>query len=227
MARSHNSAETRAKLLDAARDVIRTKGYAATTVDDICTAAGVTKGSFFHHFESKERLGIAAIEAFAEMAAALFGAAPYRSLPDPRDRVLGYLDFRAAMLQGDIPHYTCLIGTTVQEVYATYPELRAACERGLMAHVADLTRDLEAAKARYVPDAPWSPESVGYFMQAVLQGAFIFAKAKQGPEVAAACVAQLRDYLTTLLGNPHSDATARTLRPSGKRFFASKRSLPS
>jgi TetR/AcrR family transcriptional repressor of nem operon len=106
-----------------------------------------------------------------------------------------------------------LIGTTVQEVYATYPDLRAACERGLTAHVADLTRDLAAAKARYVPDAPWSPESVAYFMQAVLQGAFIFAKAKQGPDVAAACVAQLRDYLTTLLGDPRSDATASKHQP--------------
>jgi TetR/AcrR family transcriptional regulator, transcriptional repressor for nem operon len=208
MARTHNSSETRAKLLEAARDIIRAKGYTATTVDDICAAAGVTKGSFFHHFESKERLGIAAIEAFGEMAAVVFGNAPYRSLSDPRDRVLGYVDFRAAMLQGDIPLYTCLLGTTVQEVYATHPDLRAACDQGLTAHVADLTRDLEAAKARYAAEASWSPESVGYFMQGVLQGAFIFAKAKQGPEVAAACVGHLRNYLTTLLGDPQSKAAA-------------------
>ena len=51
----------RHKLLDAALALIRTKGYAATTVDDICTAAAVTKGAFFHHFKSKEALGIAAL----------------------------------------------------------------------------------------------------------------------------------------------------------------------
>ena len=42
------------KLLDAAVHVVRQKGYAATSVDDFCKAAGVTKGAFFHHFESKE-----------------------------------------------------------------------------------------------------------------------------------------------------------------------------
>lgn len=47
------------KILDAAPPVIRAKGYAATTVDDLCEAAGVTKGAFFHHFRSKDKLGVA------------------------------------------------------------------------------------------------------------------------------------------------------------------------
>ncbi len=46
----------REKLLDAARRVIREKGYSAATVDDLCRAADVTKGAFFHHFDSKEVL---------------------------------------------------------------------------------------------------------------------------------------------------------------------------
>jgi TetR/AcrR family transcriptional repressor of nem operon len=200
MPRTHSGIETRTRLLDSARDVIRAKGYTATTVDDICAAAGVTKGAFFYHFESKERLGVAAIEAFEARAAAIFGSAPYAANPDPRERVLGYVDFRAAMLHGEIAQYTCLMGTMVQEVYNTHPDLRAACDQGMSAHVAELTRDIEAAKARYAPDAPWSAQSVGYFMQAVLQGALIFAKAKQDPTVAIESLAHLRRYLETILG---------------------------
>jgi len=202
MSRTYNSAETRTKLLEAARDVIRAKGYTATTVDDICAAAGVTKGAFFHHFESKERLGVAAVERFEAMASALFGSAPYSANPDPRERVLGYVDFRASMLRGDIAQYTCLMGTTVQEVYATHPDLRAACDQGMSEHVAELTRDIKAAKQLYAPDAPWSAQSVGYFMQSVLQGAFIFAKAKQSPQVAIESLRHLRRYLETILGQP-------------------------
>jgi TetR/AcrR family transcriptional repressor of nem operon len=203
--KARDSSATRTRLLDAARDAIRAKGYSATTVDDICAAAGVTKGGFFHHFASKEQLGIAAIEQFGLMASTIFGSAPYSSKPDPRDRVLGYVDFRASMLQGDIAQYTCLMGTTVQEVYATHPDIRAACDQGMSEHVAELTRDIEAAKQKYAPDAAWSAQSVGYYMQSVLQGAFIFAKAKQNPEVATECLGHLRRYLETLLGQPNND----------------------
>src|SRR6516165_10517369 len=125
MAEAQTRTETRARLLDAARDVIRANGYAGSTVDDICTAAGVSKGSFFHYFDSKEELGIAALERFGAMAATLFAAAPYQAASDPRDRVFGYVDFRISLLRGEIPLYTCLIGTTVQEAYATHPNLRA------------------------------------------------------------------------------------------------------
>lgn len=193
---------TRTKLLNAARDIIRVKGYTATTVDDICAGAGVTKGSFFHHFQSKEQLGIAAADQFGAMAAEAFATAPYRQLPDPRDRVLGYIDFRAAMLQWEIGQYTCLLGTMVQEVYATHPEVRAACDRRMSEHVEELAKDLGAAKQLYAPDEQWTAQSVGYFMQAVLQGSFIFAKAKQSPEVALECLQHLRRYLETLFRQP-------------------------
>ena len=48
--------QSKTKFLDAALRVIRTKGYTATRIDDVCAAAGLTKGSFFHHFKSKEEI---------------------------------------------------------------------------------------------------------------------------------------------------------------------------
>lgn len=196
--------ESKTKLLDAALHVIRAKGYAATTVDDICQAAGVTKGSFFHHFKSKDELAVAAAGHFSAMAEGLFAAAPYHEAQDPLERLLGYVDFRASILGGELPEYTCLLGTMVQETYATHPDIRAACDRGMSSHIAELTRDIEAAKQRYAPDAAWNAESVGYFIQSVLQGAFIFAKAKQNPEVARDSLAHLRRYLGVLFSQPRN-----------------------
>ena len=52
----------RTKLLDATLRMVRQQGFAATSVDELCKAAGVTKGAFFHHFDSKEALGVAAAD---------------------------------------------------------------------------------------------------------------------------------------------------------------------
>jgi TetR/AcrR family transcriptional repressor of nem operon len=194
--------ESKTKLLDAALHVIRGKGYAATTVEDICNEAGVTKGSFFHHFKSKEELAIAAASYWGTMTGGFFAAAPYQLLKDPLDRLLGYVDFRGEILQGDLPDYTCLLGTLVQETYATHPDIRQACDEGMSAHIAELTRDVEAAKVLYAPKAEWSAESVGCFIQTVLQGGFIFAKAKQNPDVVRQSLAHLRRYLEALFNRP-------------------------
>jgi len=195
--------ESKTKLLDAALHVIRAKGYAATTVDDICHKAGVTKGSFFHHFKKKDELALAAAARFNAVAAGFFATAPYRKLQDPLDRLLGYVDFRSEILRGELTDYTCLLGTLVQETYATHPDIRAACEHGMASHIDDvLVKDIKAAKKLYVPRATWSAESLGYFIQSVLQGGFIFAKAKQNPDVAREGLAHLRRYLEALFNRP-------------------------
>lgn len=193
---SQNPSKTR--LLDAALQVIRARGYAATTVEDICLQAGVTKGSFFHHFKSKDELALGAIDHWGAVTGAFFASAAYHSARDPLDRLLGYVDFRAAILAGELPDYTCLLGTLVQETYATHPLLRAACERSLATHIDTLLPDIVAAKRRYAPRATWSPESVGFFIQSVLQGSFIFAKATQGPATVRESLAHLRRYLKSL-----------------------------
>ncbi|MDP2372551.1 TetR/AcrR family transcriptional regulator [Reyranella sp.] len=193
---------SRQKILEAATDVVRAKGYAATTVDDLCAAAGVTKGSFFHHFKSKEEMVLQAVAHWGSWTDGIFAAAPYASAADPRARVFGYLDFRRELLDHEVPQFTCLMGTLVQETYETHPAVRAACDRGMSSHVAFLTRDIEAARLKYAPDAAWTAESVGYFIQAVLQGSFIFAKAKQDAAIARGNLAHLRRYLESLLGSP-------------------------
>jgi len=54
--------DTRERLLQTAADLIWTASYHATGVDRICEAAGIHKGSFYHHFASKEELAIAALD---------------------------------------------------------------------------------------------------------------------------------------------------------------------
>src|SRR5579863_8352537 len=100
--------ESKKRILDAALHVIRAKGYSATRVEDICEAAGLTKGSFFHHFDSKEELAVAAADYWIEGTGAFFASAPYHTLDDPLDRLLAYVDFRKSLLMGELSDFTCL-----------------------------------------------------------------------------------------------------------------------
>jgi TetR/AcrR family transcriptional repressor of nem operon len=200
--KTHRNAK--AGLLDAALAVIRTKGYSATTIDDICQRAGVTKGAFFHHFASKEQLALSAAGYFSSMADAVFSSAPYRELADPVDRLLGYVDFRKAILQGELPEFTCLLGTMVQETYETHPAIRLACDACISEHAAMVEADIAEAMREYGLDPEWTAESLALYTQAVIQGAFILAKAKNGSTVAADCLDHLRRYLEMLFIRPRS-----------------------
>ena len=189
--------ESRTKLLDAAVSVIRAKGYSAARVDDICAAAGLTKGSFFHHFESKEDLAIAAAQAWNDSAVRLFAEAPYMAETDPLARLLGYLRFRRQLVAGDLREWTCYAGTTIQEVHETHPAIREACAQSITAHLAHLTTLAEQVLAeRPVPRL--RAQSLATHIQVVLQGAFVMAKAAQDAQVAVDSIDHLTRYVEML-----------------------------
>jgi len=196
------------KLLEAALRVIRAKGYTATRVEDLCEAAGVTKGSFFHHFESKEELALEAAAYWDEMTSRLFLGSSYHGMPAARERLLAYIDLRKALLRGELPEFTCLMGTMVQEVYQTEPAIRDACTKCIEGHARTLEADIAEAMRDCGVKADWSPASLALHTQAVIQGAFILAKGRGSAEIAAESLDHLRRYLELLFPVPVATAQA-------------------
>jgi TetR/AcrR family transcriptional repressor of nem operon len=190
------------KLLVAALQIVRRQGYSATTVDELCAEAGVTKGAFFHHFASKEALAVAAAEQWSTITNAVFANAGYRKHADPLDRVLGYIEFRKELVRGEIPEFTCLVGTMAQETFQSQPKIREACERSIFGHAAEVSKDIAEAKKKYAPHADWSAESLGHYTQAAIQGGFILAKAKNDPTIAIESIEHLRRYVEMIFNRP-------------------------
>ena len=194
--------QTRTSLLEAARDTIRQKGFAATSVDDLCRATGVTKGAYFHHFRSKEAMAVAAAEFWSETTGALFEQADYHRHDEPLDRVLGYIAFRRALIAGDLATFTCLLGTMAQETHETSPAIREVAGKGIAGHADTLVADISAAMERLDAPPDWTAESLALHTQVVLQGAFVVAKAMNDPEVARDSVDHLDRYVRRLFGVP-------------------------
>ena len=197
--------DAKVRLLEAARDTIRAKGFAATSVDDLCQAAAVTKGSFFHHFKSKEELGVAAAEHWADETSAFFAGAPYHAPDNPLDRVLAYVAFRKSIIEGSFAEFTCLVGTMVQEVYASAPAIRDACGKSIFGHTATLEADICAVMKDRGISGDWTAESLARHTQTVIQGAFVLAKAGNDPALAREGLDHLDRYIRLLFDCPRKD----------------------
>lgn len=189
--------DARAKILEAATKIVREKGFAATSIDDLCKAAGVTKGAFFHHFASKDALGAAAGVNWDVTTSDLFAGAPYHAAEDPLERVLGYIDFRRAILQGEVSEFTCLAGTMVQEAYDVSPAIREACKDAIWNHAEKIEADITDAMERYEVRGV-SAKSLALFTQVTLQGSFILSKAAGNAEPSVEALNHLRRYIELL-----------------------------
>jgi TetR/AcrR family transcriptional repressor of nem operon len=199
---------TKRKLLDAATNLMLRQGYTATTVDQVCTEAGVTKGSFFHYFKSKEQMGAAAIDFFTCCQQDAHAEAPFNEIKDPLERLFGMLDFCVALATDPAVPKACLVGNLAQELSETNKELRACCEESFNQWTDGVAALLNAARNQRKPARDFDPENVATLMLSLLQGSFLVARVRQDPDVIAQNLHQCRDYLTGLFtpkkrGEPH------------------------
>ena len=198
-------ANARAKLLEAGVKLVREQGFAATSVEQLCQLAGVTKGAFFHHFASKEALGVALADYWSASTGAFFAGAPYHHLADPAQRVLGYIDLRIALLTGPVESFSCVAGTMVQEAFLTSDAIRAACHDSIMGNARALEPDLDAAIEQRGASGV-TAAGLARHVQAVIQGAFVLAKTQGGTEAAALAreeLQHLRRYFELLFCMEH------------------------
>jgi AcrR family transcriptional regulator len=178
--RQEQRQDSRRRIVEAATTCLVTNGYAGTTTAAIATQAGLSQGSLFNHFASKEDLLAAVVEEghqwLVGIGTDLLAAAARRDRPF--DEVVAILwvayDTREAL--------------AMQELYAaarTVPTLRAACER---VEVAISQRNLELAASLF-PDLAPDPRFADTieFLNAALRGAALSRSAfgKSGRDEAA------------------------------------------
>jgi AcrR family transcriptional regulator len=78
----HRSEETRTQLMNSAIKLFSNRGFNAASVDDICKEAGVSKGAFYHHFESKQSLFLALLDGWLHNIDSAIEASREKSAPE-------------------------------------------------------------------------------------------------------------------------------------------------
>lgn len=193
-ARSH----AKERLLDAAQELMLAKGFVATTVDEICAASGLTKGSFFHYFKSKEDLGQAVLDRFCDARLALMQQGPFSKKRDPLERVYGWIDFAIEMSKSPLAEKGCLLGNFAQELSDTHPTIRSQCARRFADWTDLLKQDLDKAKANCLPKSRLDTQGLAEHFIAVLEGSLILAKAKKEMGIVEKNLRHFKQYLKSL-----------------------------
>ena len=189
---------TKERLLDAAQELMLAKGFSATTVDEICGAAKLTKGSFFHYFESKDELGKVLLERFCAQSSQRHQRFS-GSEADPLKRVYRYLDGVAETASDPALSRGCLLGTFAQELSDVSPRIRMSCAKGFENWAGQFAKDLSLAKARHAPKASFRPHELAEHLIAILEGSLILGKAKKDKRVLKQNLRHYKNYLKSLL----------------------------
>ncbi|MBL8778908.1 MAG: TetR/AcrR family transcriptional regulator [Acidimicrobiales bacterium] len=187
---------TRDRLVTAANEAMRARGYRGTSVKDVLAAAGAPAGSLYHHFPGgKPELAAAAVResgaVYGELYEAIADAAP--------DVAQGFVDFFAGaadvLAAGDYLD-VCPIGTIAGEVASSDDDLRAATD--------DVFRAWTAAAARRLGDAGLPAdraEELATTAIAALQGGFILARARRDADLLTTVGRQVATLVTAALAS--------------------------
>ena len=170
---------TRDHLIDTGLKLMHQHGYNATGLTEILTAADVPKGSFYHHFGSKEDFAAAALERYttreAEHAAEVLGG----SKTAPLKRLKRYFTdlVKTYGQKGAIPG--CMMGRFSLEVAEANPQLRKQIS-GTFAHWQHtIATVIQQAMAQEELAADTDPESLAGFLLNSWEGALLRSQAEK------------------------------------------------
>jgi len=169
--------------MEAARELMLARGYSATSVDDICSAAHVSKGSFYHSFASKEELGLAVLNAYYQHGLSRLRNGDYVGIPDAGGRLLGFFDHLESVAP-ELWEHGCLLGNFATELAESSPEIHG--------RVSELFDELLAALTPVF--APFGDDAKATTEQLlnVLEGAIIMGRAHSDPGRIAVGVRRFR-----------------------------------
>lgn len=188
----------RGAFIKSATGLFHQRGFQGTGVDQVIAGAGGSKGSFYHHFKSKEDLGRAVLDAGAEK---LITSVEERlwdpSLP-PVDRLLRMIE-RATITQERTGFRRgCLFGNLAAELSGTNESMRRHLAAIFARWMCAIAKTLREAQARGELPAAYDPDRLAHFILSSLEGAILCAKVDRSPRPLDDC----RHYLGLLLGRP-------------------------
>jgi AcrR family transcriptional regulator len=195
--------KTRERLMDIAYDCIVQKGFAATSIEELVEAAGITKSGFFYHFKDKNDLARQLFERFLNQDAAILETLEKRARDlsdDPLQSFLIFLNLYAQLMDDmEALHPGCMVATvTYQERMfdADVKQMNVEYLRRMRAQIADWIGEIVASQ----PASVVNPEDLADLFNVVVEGAIIQSKALRDERLMGKQMRLYRNYVRMLFG---------------------------
>ncbi|MHA4869347.1 TetR/AcrR family transcriptional regulator [Duganella sp. PWIR1] len=174
-------ANVKEQIVTTSLQLLHSKGFNATSVQDITDAAGVPKGSFYNHFTSKEALGLEVVQRYIDSVGQLTAVLKDRSLA-PLQRLQQYF---ARMIDGNAANefnHGCLLGNFSTELSNQIPAVRSAMRDAFGGSTGVLAAVIAEGQQDGSIHAGAPAEELAGFVNDAWQGAVLRAKAEQSRE---------------------------------------------
>jgi AcrR family transcriptional regulator len=190
---------TRGRILDIACDAIIHKGFAATSIEELVEAAGITKSGFFYHFRDKNDLARQLLERFLDEDNALLDTLTLRARTlseDPLQSLLIFLNLYAETMD-DLPelHPGCLVAAITYQDQMFDREVRRMNADGIIGLRTRFLEWLEEISAKYPPRIAIDIGALADQLTTTVEGAIILSKALEDPALMGRQMRLFRDHV--------------------------------
>jgi TetR/AcrR family transcriptional regulator, transcriptional repressor for nem operon len=195
---------TRERILDIAYGAIVEKGFAATSIEELVEAAGITKSGFFYHFRDKNDLARELFERFLAEDEGIIDTLERRARElsdDPLQAMLIFLNLYTQMMDdmGSI-HPGCMVATVTYQERMFDPELKRMNVEYLLRMRSRFQQWFGEIAERHAPRLDVDPEALADHLTTIVEGAIIMSKALKDETLMGKQTRLFRNHVKLLFG---------------------------
>lgn len=193
---------TREKIIDAALKLALKQGHVATSVDEVISKAGITKGTFFYHFPTKKDLAAALIKTFSDVEMQVLEENMTKAVKLSRDPLQQLLIFVGLIQdmheQRDSEYIGCLFASYSYENQLVDKALLSMATTTLTEWKQELGKLIRKIIALYPPSYEVNPDDLANMFLVTMQGAYVLKRVTGQPDVIQLHLEQYKTYLESL-----------------------------
>jgi AcrR family transcriptional regulator len=196
------SSDTRERLLEVAEAAVLAKGFAATSIDELIAAVGITKSGFFYHFRDKSELAKALLLRYLDSDKALLDDIFRRGDELNEDPLHGFLVSLKlfAEMMANLPeaHPGCIAASFCYQDTLFNQEIRDLNADGLLAWRRRFRERFELIATRYPPRQPVDLDALADMAATLVEGGLILGRALKDVALLPKQILLYRDFVRSI-----------------------------